>query len=80
MTAKEIEDLVYSYPTKNKYGFNSKEREDLLSGIEGLDVRKYNDAMMGITCMMNEEDGIIVYPGDVVNGIRAGLGMGYSWD
>lgn len=80
MTLKEIENLVYNYPTKSKYGFNSKEREDLLSGIEGLDVRKYNDAMMGITCMMNEEDGIIVYPVDVVNGIRAGLGMGYFWD
>lgn len=80
MTAKEIEDLVYNHPTKNKHGFSSKEMEDLLSEIEGLDIRKYNEALTGITCMMDEEDGIIVYPVDVVNGIRAGLGVGYFWD
>lgn len=80
MTLKEIEDLVYNCPTKSKHGFNSKEMEDLLSEIEGLDIHKYNDAMNGITCMMDEENGIIVYPADVVNGIRAGLGIGYFWD
>lgn len=80
MTPKEIEDLVYNYPTKNKYGFNSKEREDLLSKVEGLDIKRYNEALTGITCLIDDEDGTIVYPVDVVNGIRAGLGIGYFWD
>lgn len=80
MTPKEIEDLVYNYPTKSKYGFSSKEEEDLLSEIKGLDVRKYNAAMRGNTCMMDKDGGIIMYPVDVVNGIRAGLGIGYFWD
>lgn len=72
---KELKDLVYTYKTKHEYGFNSFEQADLLSKFEGkINMDKYEDALCGITCMMDEElQQFIIYPCDIFSALLCGL-------
>lgn len=74
MTPKELETLVYNWPTNNIHGFNPKEIEQILNqvGKENMNMEKYYNAMMGNTCMMDEH-GIIQYHCDILAGLRCGL-------
>jgi len=68
-----IDEIVDNYKTKSKYGFTNEEIEDIISNNFPIFSREmYNDAMMGNTCM-RENDIIINYPWDVKSGLRCGV-------
>lgn len=77
MITKKIEinlkDMIYNYPTKSEYGFNKKELELLLTWFPTINMKKFNDAMIGNTCMVDEVEGIITYHIDVLTALRCGL-------
>ena len=68
-----IEKLVYDYPTKHKHGFIQTEIDELLSWFNGLNMEKWDNAMMGNTCMMDKEDGFIIYHCDILTALRCAI-------
>jgi hypothetical protein len=69
MTAQE---RVYGYPTKNKEGFIKSEIEDLLKNYPDIDIEKFDDAFMGITCMMIDNE-LVIYHCDILTALRCGI-------
>jgi len=70
----KLYDLVYTWGTYNEAGFNKYE-EDLLLDIFGKDklhMDKYNNAMMGNTCMMDQH-GFIMYHCDVLSALSCAI-------
>lgn len=65
--------MVYDYPTKSKHGFIQAEINSLLSWFPTINIEKFDDAMMGNTCMLNEDDQVINYRCDVYQALRCGL-------
>ena len=70
MTAKQ---KVWQYPTKSKMGFTKKEIDDLLREFPGIKMSKFDDALRGITCMMNEDKETIIYHCDIEHALYCGL-------
>jgi hypothetical protein len=68
----KLEDKVYKYPTKSKYGFHNDELETLLKDYPNINMDKFNDAMMGNTCMM-DEGGVIMYYCDILGALKCGI-------
>ena len=80
---KKLYDLVYNYPTKHKEGFIQTEQEELIKQFPDINMDKYNNAMMGNTCMMDKETGgFIIYHCDVLTALRCGLENRdmYAWE
>jgi len=81
----DLQKLVYEWPTKYKEGFISTEIDELLAMFknDNLNMDKWDNAMMGNTCMM-AEDGIISYHCDVLTALRCALEnrdmYSYEWD
>ena len=73
MQYKELRELVYNYPTKHKQGFIASEMEEILSKFPGINIEKYNNAMMGNTCLLDENDGIITYHCDLLTALSCGI-------
>lgn len=73
MKYKELRDLVYNYPTKHKEGFIVSEENEILSKFPDINMKKYNEAMMGNTCMINEQDGTIIYHCDILKALSCGI-------
>jgi hypothetical protein len=71
-TYKSIEKIVENYPTQHEYGFLWQEIEDLLTNFEGIDMRKFDDALRGNTCMVIDGK-IITYHCDLVLAINCGI-------
>jgi len=70
---KDLHSLVYDWPTKHKQGFIQSEIDELLSRFDNLHMDKWHDAMMGNTCMLDEEDGFITYHIDVLTALRCAI-------
>jgi len=68
-----LEEVVYNYPTKHKAGFIDIEIKELLDLFENLNMDKWNSAMMGNTCMMDEAGAIITYHCDVLTALKCTL-------
>ncbi len=58
--------------TKYQEGYLASEIKELLKEYPAIDMDKFNDAMMGHTCVMKDE-GIVMYRHDVENAIKMGL-------
>ena len=70
--SKEIQDKIYSYKTKHKEGFLQTEVNTLLIDYPNINMYKFNDALMGNTCML--KDGKIVqYHCDIYKAIICGI-------
>ena len=70
--SKEIQDKVYTYKTKHKEGFLQTEIDTLLIDYPDINMDKFNDALMGNTCMV--KDGKIVqYHCDIYKAIICGI-------
>ena len=69
----EIHGLVFNYKTKHPWGFIASEQKDLLSKFPDINMEKYEDALMGITCMKDDEDGFIIYPIDIYYALVCGV-------
>lgn len=84
MEYKELKDLVYNYPTKHKQGFIASEQKEILSKFPDINMEKYNDAMMGNTCMLDENDGAIIYHCDILKALICGIEQRslnvFEWD
>ena len=78
-----LEEKVYSYPTTYKEGFIAAEINDLLKEFPTIDMEKYNDAMMGNTCMVRDGQ-TIIYHCDVLKALQCGIEKRnlkwYEWD
>jgi hypothetical protein len=68
-----LEEIVYKYPTKHMIGFTELEQKEMLDLFENINMDKYNNAMMGNTCMMDAEDGIITYHCDVLTALKCAI-------
>ena len=69
---KCISEYVYEWPVKSRYGFNPDELKAFVEEFPGINMEKFELAMMGNTCMM-EEGKIITYHCDVVTALRCGI-------
>ncbi len=69
---KNLEDRVYNYQTKHKEGFTKKELEKFVEKYATINMKKFNDAMMGNTCMIIDGE-IVNYHRDVLTALRCGL-------
>ena len=67
-----IQQKVDNFKTKHKQGFVPDEIRTLLKEYPGINMDKFNDALMGITCMMIGGE-IITYHCDVEKAIRCGV-------
>lgn len=73
-TTDAIYKLVYEYPVKHKEGFIAPETNLLINIFhQYMDMKKYDNAMMGNTCMMDAKDGLIIYHCDVYQALICGL-------
>jgi len=70
---KELENLVYNYKTTHKQGFLFSEEMEILKQFPDINIDKYNDAMRGNTCQMDEKGGFIIYHCDVFHALLCGL-------
>jgi len=80
---KEIYDKVYNYKTKYPQGFIASEEAELLKDYPDIDMEKYNDAMMGNTCMVIDGQ-TIIYHCDIEKALLCGIEKRglyfYEWD
>ena len=65
--------MIYDYPTKSEHGFTQSEINSLLSWFPTINMEKFDNAMMGNTCMLNEQNQIINYHCDVYKALLCGL-------
>ncbi len=69
----DLKKLVNEYPTKSEYGFTEVEQEELLKNFPNVNMEKYNNAMRGNTCMINDDQEIISYHCDVLKALYCGI-------
>lgn len=67
-----IKKVVNSFKTKNKEGFTESELKEFLKSYPEVNMDKFNNAMMGNTCMVIDNE-IINYHCDVELALRCGL-------
>ena len=70
--SKEIQDKIYSYKTKHKEGFLQTEVDTLLIDYPDINMDKFNDALMGNTCML-KDDKIVQYHCDIYKALICGI-------
>ena len=71
---QELKDKVYNYKTESKYGFSPNEIKELLKDYPNIKMDKFDDALMGVTCMMNEKTHeSIIYHCDIYKALLCGL-------
>lgn len=80
----EVYDKVYSYKTKYPQGFVASEIEELLKSYPDIDMKRFDDAMMGNTCMVSPDNQAIIYHCDIEKALLCGIekrGLRfYEWD
>ena len=78
-----LSEKINNYPTKHKEGFIKSELDELLKDYPNIDMNKFNEAMMGNTCMVKEGQ-VVMYHFDIELALRCGIekrGMrGYEMD
>jgi hypothetical protein len=68
-----ITERVNNYPTKYEYGFIKAEIEDLLKEYP-IDIERFNQSMMGHTCMLIDNE-TIWYHCDIIKAIKYSVRM-----
>lgn len=72
MKDNELEKKVLEFPTKNIEGFTYSEIQLLLENYPSINREKFNEALMGITGLLIDEE-FITYHDDVLLALRCGL-------
>ena len=81
----KLRDRVYDYKTKDEHGFSPEELEAIYNEFKDSNPNRerFDDALMGITCMVND-DGLVIYHCDVLSALRCALESRdlniYEWD
>ena len=68
----DIEKKVNEFKTKYKEGFTDDEIELLLENFPSINRDRFNDALMGVTCVQREGK-LVIYPVDIRAALRCGL-------
>jgi hypothetical protein len=68
-----IAERVNTYPTKYQYGFIKAEIETLLKEYP-IDIERFNQSMMGHTCMLIDNE-TIWYHCDIIKAIKYSVRM-----
>lgn len=68
----EIKKKIYGFKTKHKEGFIQREIEALLKDYPEINIKQFNNAFMGNTCIVIDDE-IINYHCDVEMAIRCGV-------
>ena len=78
-----IREKVYNYPTNHQEGFVQSEVEALLKECPNIDMKKFNSALMGNTCMVKDNE-IVQYHCDIEKALLCGIEKrslrSYEWD
>lgn len=78
-----IEETVKSFKTNSEFGFTNEEIVELLKLYPTVDIEKFNNALVGITCMVIEGE-MIIYHCDVISALYCGLEnrelRSWEWD
>lgn len=69
---QDIANLIYEYPVKSQYGFNKNEIKSLLQKYPNLNIDAFNNALMGVTGMV-EDNEFIYYKHDILKAFQCGL-------
>jgi hypothetical protein len=67
-----IREMVYNFPTKSEYGLTDEELNKLLTWFPTINKDKVDDALMGNTCMMFNDE-IVNYHHDVLKALQCGF-------
>jgi len=70
---ENIKTKVYNFKTKYKEGFIDSELKKLLNNYSDIDMDKFNDAMMGNTSILSDNNDIIYYHCDIFNALLCGI-------
>ena len=75
MKYDNLKEYIDKFPTDHKMGFTNKELEVLLSELSDVNINKekFESALYGGTCMLNEFKEIITYHHDVFHAIVCGI-------
>ena len=77
---QDVYDKVYGFKTKYPQGFITSEIDELLKDYPDIDMNKYNDAMMGNTCMIAPDNQTIIYHCDIEKALLCGIEKrGLKW-
>ncbi len=68
-----IREEVYNFKTKYPQGFVRSEIDEIISKFEGLNMDKFYNALMGITCMVSPEKETIIYHCDIEKALHCGV-------
>jgi len=72
MTNKELQQLVYNYPTKYPEGFIWEEINQLLTKFSNINKDKFWNAMKGNTCIIRDGK-IVSYYCDILTALYCGI-------
>ena len=67
-----IREKVYNFKTKNKEGFVQSEIDILLKDYPDINMDKFNNALMGNTCIMVDNE-IVTYHCDIEKALHCGI-------
>ena len=70
---EKISLIVQRFKTQNEFGFTRSEMEELLTRFPALNMSLYNSALMGITCLCDENNEPIYFKHDVQQAIICGM-------
>ena len=69
---QDIEKVVNTFQTKYEQGFLKKEIIALVRTFPGISVKRFNDALYGVTCKtVNGES--VIYRHDIEKALRCGI-------
>ena len=66
--------IVRQYKTKSKRGFVQSEINELLKLFPSINIDRFNDSLMGISCIVKEGEAI-VYRHDIEKALYCGVGV-----
>lgn len=69
---KNIRKNVYEFKTKNKEGFVQSEINTILKDYPNINMKKFNNALEGITCMQINGE-IVTYHCDIEKALLCGI-------
>ena len=73
MKTSNVSEVVNSFKTKYKEGFTQGEIKELLDEYyPEINMDKFNDALMGITCMMIDNK-MIIYHCDIITAVNCAI-------
>jgi hypothetical protein len=79
-----INERVYSFETKSEKGFVKEEIEHLLSYYPSINMNKFNNALVGITGIIDENGSFVFYKDDIEKALIIGMNKtkpnSINWD